>query len=100
MKDLSARRGESRGVWTFVERIQDDENGALFGQTQHLYETFLQRVVTWLASTIFVRLVNGVENVAAWNRVGGELNDERAQEVVTGLLSEVLEIEVKIGYDG
>ena len=45
-------------------------------------------------------LVNAVENVTAWTRVGGELKYERAQQVVTGLFSEVLEVEVKIGHDG
>ena len=29
LKDLTTRRGETRRVWTFVERIQDDENWSL-----------------------------------------------------------------------
>jgi hypothetical protein len=99
LKDLTTRRGEPRRVWTFVERIQDNENLSLFQKSQHLFEAFLQGVVTWLLSTVFVCLINPVKNVAAWTGVSRELKYERAQQVVTGLLSEVLEIEVKIGHD-
>jgi hypothetical protein len=79
LKDLTARRGEPRTVWTFVERIQDNVNWALSGQCQHLFETFLESVITRLLSTIFVVLINTVENVAARTRVCGKLKYERAQ---------------------
>jgi hypothetical protein len=38
--------------------------------------------------------------VTARTGVSRELKYERAQQVLTGLLFEVLEIEVKVGHDG
>ena len=77
MKDLSARRGEPRIVRTFVERIQDNIHRTLSRECQHLFETFLQSVVTRLLSTIFVVLINTVENVAAGTRVRRKLGYKR-----------------------
>ena len=45
-------------------------------------------------------LVNMVENSTAMTGASGKLRYERKQQVMTGLLSEVLEIEVEIGHDG
>ena len=45
-------------------------------------------------------LVNAVEKVTAGTRSSGELRYERAQEIVTCLLIDILGIEVKIGHDG
>ena len=67
------RRGEPRRVWTFVERIQDNENLALSWKSQHPYKTFLQSFVTWLSGAFFVRLVEAVEDITARAGAGGEL---------------------------
>jgi hypothetical protein len=99
LEDLITRGRKCGRVWTFVERIQDNENLTACQKPQHLFETFLQSVVTRLLSTIFVILVYPVENVAAWTRVGRELKYEGAQQVVTGLLAEIPEIEVEVGHD-
>ena len=86
LEDLVTRGWESGRVWTFIERIQDNENWVLCQQLQHVFEIFLQRVVTRLLSAIFVCLVKVVENVTATTRAIRKLKYERAQEVVTALL--------------
>jgi len=99
LEDLITRGWNPGRVWTFVERIQDNENWALSRQSQHLFETFLQSVITRLSSSILVCLVDAVENVTAGTRVSRKLGYEGKQQVVTGLFIEIPEVEVKIGHD-
>jgi hypothetical protein len=47
-----------------------------------------------------VSLINVVEDVAVRTRASGKLGDERKKQVVTALLVEIPEIEVKVGHDG
>ena len=99
LEDLITRRWKPGRVWTFVERIQDNENRTLSQQSQHLFQTFLQSVVTGLVSAIFVCRVNAIENVTARTRGSRKLGYEREQQVVTGLLPEIPEIEVIVCHD-
>ena len=78
----------------------DDKNLVLCQKSEHLFETSLQCVVTRLLSAIFVCLVRVVENVTARTRTSRKLKYKRTEEVVTGLLVEIPEIEVKVGHDG
>ena len=45
-------------------------------------------------------IVDAVEDVAVRTIAGRKLGYERAQQVVTTLLVEIPEIEVKVGHDG
>ena len=65
LENLMARGWGPGSVWTFVERIQDDENWVLARQSQHLFQAFLQSVVTRLSIAIVVCPVNAVEDVTA-----------------------------------
>ena len=93
------RRWKPGRVWTFVERIQDNENRTLSQQSQHLFQTFLQSVITGLLSAIFVCGVNAIENVTARTRGIRKLGYEGEQQVVAGLLPEIPEIEVIVCHD-
>ena len=99
LEDLITRRWEPGRIWTFVQRIQDNENRTLSQQSQHLFQTFLHSVVTWLSSAIIVCLVDAMENVTARTRASRKLGYEGKQKVVTGLLLEIPEIEVIVCHD-
>ena len=99
LENLITRGWEPRRSWTFVEHIKDNENWSLSRQTQHLFQTFLQRVVTRLSSPILVNLVNVAKNVAAWTRASIKLGYKRKQQGVTALLAEIPKIEPEVGHD-
>ena len=100
LEDLITRRWDLRRVGTLIERIQYNENWALAWQYEHLFQAVLQGVVTWLSRAFAVSLINAMEDVAVRTRVGRKLSYERVQQIVTALLVEILEIEVKVGHDG
>ena len=100
LEDLGTGRWNPGRFRTFIKRVQDNKNWALSRQSQHFFETFLQSVVSWLLSAIFVCLVNAMEDVTARTRASEKLKYERAQEIVTCLFIEILGIEVKVCHDG
>ena len=100
IEDLFAIRWCSRGIWTFIQCIENKVDRDLPWEIDHAPKTFDERELTGLFKAIATCFVQFMEGIPVTVRVASQLQKEGSQQAPDIAFGNIFEIKVIICDEG